>query len=353
MPRVTRRQALSKLTFVPAAAWGTAASLRAETSGQQPTAAELITPETQRAIDAGLVFLARRQIRNGRERGGFGTSGYPGGVAVCSLAGLAFMCGGNTPEDGPYHEHVTRCVDFILRNTQHSGFIAVAGGQDRMYGHGFATLFLSQAYGMTRRQDVGEKLRAAVDLIVRCQNDAGGWRYQPVKSDADLSITICQIMALRAARDAGIFVPKETRTRCIDYVKQSQNADGGFRYTIRGGHSTFPLTAAGVVSLYSAGIYSGPAIEKGLEKLIQQMPGSNASPGGSYFFYGHYYAMQAMWHAGGKYWRTWYPNMRDLLLNNQQSDGSWIDAQIGPEFGTAMAAIMLLMPNNYLPIFER
>ena len=36
-------------------------------------------------------------------------------------------------------------------------------------------------------------------LIVRTQNDQGGWRYQPVKYDADLSVTICQIMALRAA----------------------------------------------------------------------------------------------------------------------------------------------------------
>ena len=90
---------------------------------------------------------------------------------------------------------------------------------DNMYGHGFASLFLSEAYGMSTRPDadqvIGEKLRKAIALTVKCQNDAGGWRYQPMKSDADLSITICQIMALRAARDAGIHVPDECREKCI------------------------------------------------------------------------------------------------------------------------------------------
>ena len=40
-------------------------------------------------------------------------------------------------------------------------------------------------------------------------------------------------MALAAARDAGIDVPKETIDRAIDYVKKSQNGDGGFRYLLQ------------------------------------------------------------------------------------------------------------------------
>src|SRR6185436_15232638 len=127
---------------------------------------------------------------------------------------------------------------------------------------------------------VGEKLRKAVKLTCACQNDAGGWRYQPQKSDADLSVTICQIMGLRAARDAGIDVPDEVRTKCIDYVKKSQNADGGFRYQISGGTSTFPLTATRIVSLYSAGIYTGDAIEKGLSWLLKHVPGRGSGQAG-------------------------------------------------------------------------
>jgi hypothetical protein len=318
--------------------------------------ADLMTADTQRAIDRGLAWLTKRQILSGRNEGAFGHGGYPGGVAVCSLSGLAFMCSGNPPGQGPFGRNIDRCVKYINSCVQDSGFISVPGiGQDQMYGHGFATLFLSEVYGMSDRQEVdstvGEKLRKAVKLTCQCQNDAGGWRYQPVKSDADLSITICQIMGLRAARDAGLQVPDEVRSRCIDYVKKSQNGDGGFRYQIGGGSgSTFPLTAAGVVSLYSAGIYDGEPVTKALKWLMNYLPGKGSNNTG-HFFYGHYYAVQAMWHAGGEYWSKWYPAIRDTLLARQAGDGSWPDPEVCPEFGTAMACIILQMPNNFLPIF--
>ena len=82
-----------------------------------------------------------------------------------------------------------------------------------MYEHGFATLFLAEVYGMSPRDDMRDKLARAVDLIVRTQNAEGGWRYQPRREDADISVTICQVMALRAARNAGLKVPNETVDR--------------------------------------------------------------------------------------------------------------------------------------------
>jgi len=310
-----------------------------------------IPREVQKAIDSGLAFLGGQQISSGRARGSFGRGGHAGGVAVCGLAGLAFMSNGNPPDQGPYGEKVDRCLDFIVNNTSDRGYISSPGGRDNMYGHGFATLFLSQAYGMTNRKDVGEKLRAAIKLIIETQNDQGGWRYQPTKSSADLSITICQVMALRAAANAGIKVPKATRDKTIDYIKKSQNPDGGFRYTLSSSRSSFPLTAAGLVSLYSAGIYEGEIIDRGLKHLQTFKPGGSTTSS-SYYFYAHYYAVQAMWHAGGDYWEKWYPAIcKELVPARQQSNGSWTDS-VGPQFGTAMACIILGMPNNYLPIFE-
>jgi len=350
---------LSRRSFIASAATATSV-LQRLASAQAPSdpgrKAEWITPETQRAIDRGLAWLSKRQIASGRNEGAFGHGGYPGGVAVGSLSGLAFMCSGSPPGQGPFGKHIERCSKFVSSCVQESGYISVpGGGQDNMYGHGFATLFLAEVYGMSEREGldstVGEKLRKAVKLTCQCQNDAGGWRYQPVKSDADLSITICQIMGLRAARDAGVHVPDDVRTKCIDYVKKSQNADGGFRYQVTGGGSTFPLTAAGVVSLYSAGIYDGEPIEKALKWLMNYLPGKGSQNTG-YFFYGHYYAVQAMWHAGGENWSKWFPAIRDTLLARQASDGSWPDPEVCPEFGTAMACIILQMPNNYLPIFS-
>ncbi len=319
-------------------------------SGTEKATSELFTKETEEAVARGLAHLARKQVQTGGNRGAFGSTGYSAGVATTGLAGLAFMCGGFAPNEGKFGKHVDRCAEFIMRNTRQSGYIARADNlvHENMYGHGFAMLFLAEAYGMSLKEEVGEKLEKAVDLTCKCQNGAGGWRYKPEPQSADLSITVCQIMGLRAARDAGIHVPDEVREKCIKYVKDSHAKDGSFRYTI-GGHSTFAMTAAGVTSLYSAGIYDGELVEKALEYLNRYKPPS--SGGESHFFYGHYYAVQAMWHAGGDYWNEWYPAIRDLLLKRQQSNGSWNCPMAGPEFGTAMASIILQIPLNYLPVF--
>ena len=316
----------------------------------EKSAVDMITPGAAKAIDRGLAALASRQD----DDGSFGSGGYSRNVAVCALAGMAFMSGGSTPERGPYGANVEHCVDFILANMQESGFITVPGASSHgpMYGHGFATLFLAECYGMSPRNDLRESLSKAVNLIVNTQNSQGGWRYQPQRRDADISVTIAQVMALRAARNSGFFVPREVIDRSVDYVKRSQNADGGFMYMIQGGQSAFPRSAAGVVALYSAGIYDSPEIKKGLAYLMQFLPQAGDFNRESHYFYGHYYAVQAMWHAGGDYWNKWYPAIRDALVARQSDDGSWMDS-ICLEYGTAMASIILQMPNNYLPIFQR
>ncbi len=347
-----RRQFLQRgAQLVTGSLLGAAGAQAAVDDGvRELTAEQLIDGPTQAAIDRGLRFLAGRQITRGADRGAFGTSGYNGSVAISGIAGLAFMSEGSTPGIGRYGKQVDHCVQFLTKNTSKTGYIARAGGRGvgNMYGHGFAMLFMTQAYGMTRQKELGQKLHTAVKLTLSAQNPEGGWRYRPEPTDADLSVTVCQVMALRAARDAGINVPDPARDKTIAYVKKSQIDDGGFRYTLRGGHTTFALTAAGLVSLFSAGIYDGPQIEKGLRYLKAQKNRAQ----GHYFFYGHYYAVQAMWHAGGQWWNDWYPDIRDMLLKRQQANGSW-SSPYSEEFGTAMACIILQMPNDRLPIFAR
>jgi len=323
----------------------------AQEADPEKTAAELITPAADRVIDRGLEFLASRQ----HEDGSFGSGSYRGNVAICALAGMAFMSGGSTPNRGPYGYHVSRCLDYLLANTQGSGFINQPSSSSHgpMYGHGFATLFLAECNGMSGRPDLPEKLQKAVLLIQNTQNDDGGWRYQPQRQDADISVTICQVMALRAARNAGLAVPRETIDRCISYVKRSQNKDGGFMYQIQGGESAFARSAAGVVALYSAGVYEGPEIDKGIAYLMDFLPKRGVVRRGEpYYFYGHYYAVQAMWQHGGDAWSRWYPAIRDELCAKQEKDGFW-KSPISNEYATAMSCIILQVPNNYLPIFQR
>lgn len=311
------------------------------------------TPPTRNAVNRGLKFLAERQHPDGSFGSG---STFKNNVAVTALCGMAFLADGSTPGRGKYGGQVQKAVDFILASCKPSGYIispdSISHGP--MYGHGFATLFLAEVYGMTHSKDVRIKLEKAVELIVKSQNAKGGWRYTPESKDADLSVTVCQIMALRAARNCGIFISKEVIDRCIDYVKQSQNPDGGFRYQlVRQAESEFPRSAAGVVALYSAGIYEGAEIKNGLGYLMRHLPNQRYFRG-SHYYYGQYYGVQAMWQAGAEYWDEWYTAIREELVAGQMTSGSWRpDSSNCVEYSTAMSCIVLQIPRNNIPIFQR
>ena len=196
-----------------------------------------------------------------------------------------------------------------------------------MYGHGVATIALAELYGQTKSPTARAKLDKIVKVIVSSQNNEGGWRYRPIAYQADVSVTVSQVMALRAARDCGIVVPKETIDRAVDYVKRCQNSDGGFMYQLtRRGESLF---------------------------LMRHLPRGSLYHYQSHYFYGHYYSVQAMWQAGGDEWERWYPAVRDEMVAQQKENGRWTDPTVCDEYGTAMALLVLQMPNNLVPIFQR
>lgn len=321
--------------------------------GSGPIENEL-TPEIRAKVTKGLEWLSKNQSADGSftENGG-------DNIAIAALCGLAFLADGNMPGgggsqgEGPYGHNVDKILEFILKNSQESGLLTANNYGSPMYGHGFATLFLAEAYGMTHRPDIKEKLQNAVRLLVQTQNREGGWRYQPAPVDADLSVTICEVMALRAARNAGIKVPKITIDRAIDYVKKSQEPGGGFSYTLNSGGTTFALTSAGVVCLYYSGIYEGDEITRGLKYLMENsIPGKTPNIQNYHYFYGHYYETQAMFMAGGTPWKTYWPAIRKEVLSRQASDGSW-SGEIGKPYSTAMALIILQVPNRLLPILQK
>jgi hypothetical protein len=357
----TRRQFLAAGVLAGLAAARRLARADSDAQPDGSSARGMITPEAQQATDLGLEYLVRHQHPDGS----FGTGQYSGNVAITSLAALAFMAGGHQPGRGAHGKVVRNALEFVLDQEEgHRGYLhnrgATPHGHGPMYGHGFGTLFLGEVYGMVPGSGLRDRLRGtlkrAVELIIASQNSKGGWRYTPESREADISVTICQIMALRSARNAGFSVPKETVDRCIHYVKSCQEPEGGFRYMDQGGVAAFARTAAGVVALYSAGIYHDPAVDNGLRYLMTHYkPGQNFPRHDIHYFYGHYYAAQAMWTAGGSYWTEWFPAIREELIGRThrfRHDGSWTD-QICPHYATAMACIILQIPNNYLPILQK
>lgn len=330
-----------------------------EAGDVERSAGRWITPHSERAVASGLTWLARRQ----NDDGSYGSGAARGNVGICALAGMAFVSAGSTPGRGLYGKNVDRCVDFALAHAQPSGLI---NGPDTamhgpMFKHGFATLFLAECYGMTRRQDLREKIAKAVRLIVATQSEEGGWRYEPRPDDgADVTVTVCQVMALRAAKNAGIYVPGKTVAQATAYLRRAQNPDGGFMYMIVGGDiaedpraSAFPRSAAAVAALYAVGIHDEPEVSRGLDYLMGFLPAKEKHRAMGYYYYGQYHAAQAFWQAGGARWERWFPASRDELLARQLDDGSWPSTGESADGATAMACIALQTPNNYLPIQQR
>jgi len=344
---------ISRVAVIACVGWlGLIGGLPSSVQGQVPPTGESatfveITPQVRQGIEAGLDVLAKRQAIDGS----FGSERYPKHVGITALACMAFMADGHLPNRGVYGHLVERGLNFVLEHAQETGLIAADTSHGPMYGHGFATLFLGEVYGMTGDPRVREALVKAVHLIVTTQNPQGGWRYHPRPFDADISVTICQVMALRSARNAGLNVPEQTIDRAIRYVRQCQNAsDGGFRYMLSSGNSAFPRSAAGVASLYYAGVYEDKAISRGLGYMLSQQD-VVSKPGVGHYFYGQYYAVQAMYLAGGKYWQQWFPQVRQELLRAQTPQG-WTSSH-GDTYATAMALLILQIPNRLLPIFQR
>ena len=326
-------------------------------------AGDLFTPEVKKAVAQGLDWLAARQNSNGSWNCKIGYKlfeDYHGedgqDVGVTALCGMAYMGAGYVPNRGKHGRVVARALDYVLSCVrEEDGYITANG--TRMYSHAFATIFLAEVYGTTPRADLRVKLKRAVNLIVSAQNSEGGWRYQPIPVDADLSVTVSTLQALRAARNTGIAVPMETINRAVAYVKRCARSSGfsyqaATDYTMNDTRVSYPLSACGVVALFSAGEYDSREIRSGLTYLSRS---SRLRAGRYHYFYGHYYAAQAMYlselkHQGG--FRDYYTRVRDEILERQDKDGGWTD-DVGRTYATAMAIIVLQMPCELLPLFQK
>ena len=314
------------------------------------------TPQSEAAVQNALEFLASRQQPDGHWNSG----NYNQDAAISGLCTLAFLSAGHQPGRGKYGALMEKAVDYLADSVQRSGLIRREGGSagPPMYGHGFATLALAEFYGMSKRSDLKSKLENAIQLILSTQNSEGGWRYQAQPNDADISVTTTQVMALRAAHNAGIKVPEETAKKAIGYIKRcANNPDGGFSYQAASRGSGPARTGAGVLCLMLSGERNSPECKGGVQYLLEHPLDTYEWAYRQHFFYALYYCTQAMYQVGGDAWRAWFINVRDRLTSSgtssaQASDGSWRDSP-GQEYATAMAILTLQVPAALLPIYQK
>jgi Prenyltransferase and squalene oxidase repeat len=304
---------------------------------------------TKKATAKALEWLASKQNSDGS----WGDSRYPHNTAITAYTMLAFMSQGHVPGQGQFAPEVAKGCRFLLASSREKdGYLAGTRGGN-MYCHAMATLCLAELWGMTGDEEIKPVLKKAVDLIIGSQSREGGWRYEPNPSGADISVTIMQVMALRAAKNSGLHVPDETLKKAIKYIQSCYDEpSGGFTYQPGNRAPGFARTAAGCCVLQLTGQYEAKELPKALDYMKQNLNTKE------YFWYGHYYACHAMHQLGGKEWEDYYSRVRNLLLVKQSEDGSWSTTELdrnsaGPIYQTSIAVIMLSVPTHYLPIFQR
>jgi hypothetical protein len=294
-------------------------------------------------------------------------------TAMTSLSILALGSLGHQPADPtPEGRAMKRALEFILKpdRQEPDGYFGRKDGS-RMYGHGITALMLAEMLGMgadAQMDDlIREKCRKSIELILRAQkvqkNDShrGGWRYTPDAGDSDMSVTVWQTMALRAARNAGFDVPKEAIEDAMAYIKRcyeptderrGQVRLGGFGYQGRG--REISTTSEGLLALLVCGDYESEEVQGASEHLLKE----GIRQGERWFFYTTYYYAQSMYQRGGKFAEEGRKVVADVLLPIQSREGWWEGAGGeerggGKVYATTMAMLSLAVKNHFLPIYQR
>jgi hypothetical protein len=357
-PRLCASQTFGALTLTLALACCSPV-VQAQENSPNPATRPSATA-TDEAVRRALEYLKSTQKPDGAwESGGFGRA-----TSVTSLAVMAYLAAGHVPgAPGPYRETVEKGIRYVLAHQRSNGMLVSNTSHGPMYCHGISTLMLAEVVGMAPDTDLAERSRAAlaraVKLIVAAQNlpknpeNQGGWRYQPTSRDSDISVSGWQVMALRAARAAGCAVPSENIDRAVDYLKRCASPEGGFGYQPGGGPNN-PRTGTGILALEICGTHLTREAVAGAEYLVKHPPRWT----NEYFFYEAYYASQAMFQIGDRYFLSYYPKLASILLEHQNKDGSWLsgdgnDRSGGRSYCTAMAVLALAVEYRYLPIYQR
>jgi len=315
-----------------------------------------VDEKTAAVIRGALKYLASEQQSNGS----WTEHNEKYVTAMTGYTLLAFMATGNLPGEGEYGKVVANGARFLADSIQADGTYEPRHIGQYMYGHGIATIALAELYGQTRSAELRSKLEKAVKIILGSQNAAGGWRYSPRVGDADISVTVLQVVALRAAKNAGLDVPQESIERAVQYVHSCYDeSSGGFCYQPRQRAPGFARTAAAIYSLQVCGRYDDEQVLSGAAYLIREghIPSKRKQ---EWFTYGHFYAAPAMYMIGGDTWEKWYTDIKKLLLEHvqQKNDTAYwttdLDSRApGPLYCTAVFTTILAMPYHYLPLYQR
>jgi hypothetical protein len=170
-------------------------------------------------------FSANCDHKRGAACGGRGAAVFDAGVT--GLALLAFRGAGEDGVRGSHQDTVKLGLKYLRSIQDAEGCFGPTSDNRHTYSHACATIAMCEAYAATRHILYRKSAEAAVGYIGRCQNPYKGWRYGKAPGDNDSSVTGWMLMALKAAKDAGIPVNDRLMKDGLAYIDSVTDEDTG------------------------------------------------------------------------------------------------------------------------------
>ncbi|MFM8272845.1 MAG: prenyltransferase/squalene oxidase repeat-containing protein, partial [Gemmata sp.] len=303
-------------------------------------------------------------------------------------------------KEGKYSDQVKKAVDWFLApaRQQPNGMIGDARNPTEstryVYGQGFGTMFLASVYGEEEDKEQREKLekllKKAVEFLCKAQTlkkhrkaegkevEIGGWGYVSAADGNNFdegSVTVTALQGLRAARNAGIPVPKENIDKAVNYLEACTTPDGGIIYNYTGGAAARgggspALTAAAICCGMSAGQYKSDLAKRWF-KYAKDNEGRFLAKGRqAHDEYQTYYFGQAMYALGDEKYGEMFPDQKDkdkwlswarfkecyfeqIIANQDKTTGAWSQGHIGPVYTTSINLCLLQLEKGILPIYQK
>ncbi|MBM80719.1 MAG: hypothetical protein CMJ78_09015 [Planctomycetaceae bacterium] len=290
------------------------------------------TAESERAVEAGLKWLADHQRANGSWSINYRLAGVCDGTctqtgdfktahsAATGMALLAFLGAGHTHKEGDYQATVQRGINYLLDvATRVAAGIDMRGLVDRagMYSQGISTYALCEAYRLTNDPLLKSTCQGAIDFIIKAQHPSnGGWRYKPLEV-GDISVTAWQLMALNSARTGRLRV-RPNIFKGVESFLNSVQIDLGARYKYSADDKRKMYRSATGIGLHLRILLGAKQDNEGLRRGVDYILEEGWHPTHAY---ANYYATMLMFQYGGNAWDQWNAEMRSKLVATQSTSG--------------------------------
>lgn len=331
------------------------------------------TPESERAVDLALAYLAAHQRQDGswsfdlklnpcngqcrhskKENSGTATPV----TGATGLALLAFLGAGHTHQkNGPYQETVRRAIYYLraIASEVDAGYDWQRGS---MYGHGIALMALEEALCMTRDgnqydSDLLDLVQKGASFTCIAQHDSGAWGYVP-GSPGDVTVTGWQVLSLVGARKGGAALKTNTLPDAKDFLMSTREGrDYWFGYNSPPGEPTTSAIGLTLMMYLGQSPFQTP-FQMALTKLASDGPLPNN-------IYHNYYATLALHHSRHHMWDQWNRTLRDHLVRTQEQTGHEMGSWHFPDkwgdiggrlYTTALCAMTLEVYYRFMPLYD-